>query len=85
MRKSNGTVEDARVGLTGVGTKPSLAIGVAHALIGTDGSDEAVRAAAEHAVDGVTVLEDLYGSVDYKTHLAKVFVSRALKQALAAV
>jgi carbon-monoxide dehydrogenase medium subunit len=85
VRKSNGTVEDARVGLTGVGTKPSLAIGVAHALIGTDGSDEAVRAAAEHAVDGVTVLEDLYGSVDYKTHLAKVFVSRALKQALAAV
>lgn len=85
VKKSNGTVEDARVGLTGVGTKPSLAIGVAHALIGTDGSDEAVKAAAEHALDDVTVLEDLYGSVEYKSHLAKVFVGRALNQALAAV
>jgi carbon-monoxide dehydrogenase medium subunit len=84
VKKSNGTVEDARVGITGVGTKPSLALGVANAIIGTDGSDEAVKAAAEHAVDGVTVLEDLYGSVEYKTHLAKVFVARAVKQALAA-
>jgi carbon-monoxide dehydrogenase medium subunit len=85
VRKSNGTVEDARIGLTGVGTKPTLALGVANALIGTDGSDAAVKAAAEHAVEGVTVLEDLYGSVEYKTHLAKVFVARALRQALASV
>ena len=85
VKKSNGTVEDARVGLTGVGTKPSLARGVAHALIGTDGSDEAVKAAAEHALEDVTVLEDLYGSVEYKSHLAKVFVARAMKQALAAL
>jgi carbon-monoxide dehydrogenase medium subunit len=85
VRKSNGLVEDARVGLTGVGTKPSLALGVGQALIGTDGSDDAVKAAAEHALEDVTVLEDLYGSVEYKTHLAKVFVARALKQALAAI
>ncbi len=85
VKKSNGTVEDARIGLTGVGTKPSLALGVAHALIGTDGSDEAVKAAAEHALEDVTVLEDLYGSVEYKSHLAKVFTARAMKQALAAL
>ena len=85
VRKSNGTVEDARIGLTGVGTKPSLALGVANAIVGTDGSDEAVKAAADHALEEVTVLEDLYGSEEYKSHLAKVFVARALKQALAAV
>ena len=85
VRKSNGTVEEARVGLTGVGTKPTLALGVANAIVGTDGSDEAVKAAAEHALEDVTVLEDLYGSEEYKTHLAKVFVARALKQAIAAV
>jgi aerobic carbon-monoxide dehydrogenase medium subunit len=84
VRKSNGTVEDARVGLTGVGTKPTLALGVVNAIVGTDGSDEAVKAAAEHALEDVTVLEDLYGSEEYKTHLAKVFVARALKQAIAA-
>jgi len=85
VKKSNGTVEAARVGLTGVGTKPTLALGVANAVVGTDGSDEAVKAAAEHALEDVTVLEDLYGSEEYKTHLAKVFVARALKQAIAAV
>ncbi len=85
VKKSNGTVEDARIGLTGVGTKPSLALGVGQALIGTDGSEEAIKAAADHALEGVTVLEDLYGSVEYKTHLAKVFVARALRKALAAV
>ena len=85
VKKSNGTIEDARIGLTGVGTKPTLALGVSNALIGTDGSDDAVKAAAEHALDDVTVLEDLYGSEEYKTHLAKVFVARAIKQAIAAV
>lgn len=81
--KPNGTVTAARVALTGVGTKPTLAGGVAEALVGTDGSEAAVTAAAERAVEGVSVLEDLYGSVDYKTHLAKVMTKRALLKALA--
>lgn len=85
VKKSNGSIEDARVALTGVGTKPTLVGGVTEALIGTDGSDDAIKAAAEKAVDDVTVLEDLYGSEEYKAHLAKVYVARAVKQALAAV
>ncbi|HET8739274.1 MAG TPA: xanthine dehydrogenase family protein subunit M [Acidimicrobiia bacterium] len=84
VKKSNGSIEDARIGVTGVGTRATLAQGVAEALIGTDGSDEAIKAAAERAVEGVTVLEDLYGSEEYKTHLAKVFTARAIKAALAA-
>jgi CO/xanthine dehydrogenase FAD-binding subunit len=44
-----------------------------------------VKAAAEHALEDLTVLEDLYGSVEYKSHLAKVFVARALRKALDAV
>jgi carbon-monoxide dehydrogenase medium subunit len=83
VKKSNGSIEDARIGLTGVGTKASLAEGVSAALIGTDGSDAAVSEAAAHAVDGVTVLEDLYGSEEYKAHLATVYVARAVKAALA--
>ena len=77
-----GTVADCAVGLTGVGTKPTLLTGVADALRG-NGAD-AIEAAAGHAIDGVTVLEDLYGSEEYKTHLAKVYVRRALEQAVAA-
>jgi len=83
VRKSNGSIEAARVAVTGVGTRPQLADGVAQALVGTDGSDAAVKQAAEKAVDGITVLEDLYGSEEYKAHLAKVYVARAVKAALA--
>ncbi len=85
LKKSNGSIEDARVAVTGVGTKPTLAQAAAEALVGTDGSDEAIKAAAGHAVDEVTVLEDLYGSEEYKTHLAKVYVARAVKAALASI
>jgi carbon-monoxide dehydrogenase medium subunit len=68
-----------------VGTKPTLLEAMGAALAGTDGSDAAITAAAEHALEGVTVLEDLYGSEEYKIHLAKVFVARAVKKALAAI
>lgn len=82
VQKDNGSVSACRVALTGVGTHAMLAEGVAEALVGTDGSEQAVKEAAERATDGVTVLEDLYGSEEYKSHLAKVFTRRALTQAL---
>lgn len=83
VSRSNGSISDARVALTGVGLRPELTRGVMEAVIGTDGSDAAVASAADRAVEGITVLEDLYGSVEYKTHLAKVMVKRALTQAIA--
>lgn len=83
VQRSNGSISDCRVALTGVGAKPTLAAATAQALIGTDGSAEAVAAAAAKAADGLTVLEDLYGSVEYKTHLATVFAKRAMMKALA--
>ena len=83
VKRSNGSISDCRVALTGVGAKPTLATATAQAIIGTDGSAEAVAAAAAKAADGLTVLEDLYGSVEYKTHLATVFAKRALMKALA--
>jgi carbon-monoxide dehydrogenase medium subunit len=82
VKRSNGSISDARIALTGVGTKPTLAAGSMEAIIGSDGSDAAVAAAAARAAEGVTVLEDLYGSEEYKAHLARVFVGRALRQAI---
>lgn len=84
LQKDNGSISDARVGLTGVAAKPTLATATAEALIGTDGSDQAIEEAAAKAADGLTILEDLYGSVEYKTHLARVFAKRAIKRALSA-
>jgi carbon-monoxide dehydrogenase medium subunit len=83
VKRSNGTISDCRVALTGVSARTTLAAATAEALIGTDGSAEAVAAAAANAADGLTILEDLYGTVEYKTHLATVFAKRALMKALA--
>lgn len=77
-----GAVADCAVGLTGVGTKPTLLTGVADTLRG--GTAESIAEAAERATEGVTVLEDLYGSEEYKAHLARVYVRRALEQAVSA-
>ncbi|HUO46220.1 MAG TPA: FAD binding domain-containing protein [Acidimicrobiia bacterium] len=84
VSRSNGSISDCRVALTGVAAKPTLASAAAEALVGTDGSEAAISAAAEKAADGLSVLEDLYGSVEYKSHLAKVFTRRALTKAVAA-
>ena len=84
VTRSNGHIASATVALTGVGSRPLLARGAMGALAGSDGSPSAVEEAAARAADGVEVLEDLYGSVEYKTHLAKVFTARAVRQALAA-
>ncbi len=82
VRMENGSVADARIGLTGVSSKPGLAEASAAAVVGTDGSADAVAAAADRAVEGISVLEDLYGSEEYKAHLAKVYVRRALTSAI---
>jgi carbon-monoxide dehydrogenase medium subunit len=83
VAKSNGEVSDARISLTGIGTRPMLATGSMEAIIGSDGSSDAIAGAAARAAEGVTVLEDLYGSEEYKTHLASVYVKRALEEAVA--
>ena len=84
VTKANGSISSATVAVTGVSNKPQLAPAVSDALIGSDGSDASVEAAAAHATDGMTVLEDLYGSEAYKAHLATVYAARAVKAALAA-
>lgn len=78
----NGTVSDARVAVTGVSSKPYLASASAEAIVGSDGSAEAIAAASSHATDGAVVLEDLYATVEYRTHLAEVYVQRALEDVL---
>jgi len=78
----SGLVAECSVGLTGVGTKPTQLTEVADAMRG-NGADAATSAAA-HATKGITVLEDLYGSEEYKAHLAQVYVRKALEQAIAA-
>jgi carbon-monoxide dehydrogenase medium subunit len=51
------------------------------ALLGKAVDAAAIQAAAERAPEGVDVQADLQGSVEYKTHLLKVFAKRALAAA----
>lgn len=67
------TGSDARVAVTGVGTKPQLATAVMDAL----GAGTPIEEASARATEGMTVLEDLHGSEAYKAHLAAVFTGRA--------
>ena len=68
----------ARVGLISMGATPLRASAVEQALAG--GADAA--AAAEHADEGADPSSDVAGSADYRRHLAKVLVRRALGEAI---
>ncbi|WP_149276184.1 FAD binding domain-containing protein [Pareuzebyella sediminis] len=63
-----------KVGVTGVADTPYRATAVEKAYKNNNDSD-----AAEHAVDGVEVMEDHFADAEYRTHLAKVMVKRALE------
>jgi carbon-monoxide dehydrogenase medium subunit len=83
VQGTDGSVVDARIAVTGVSSKPYLASASAEAVVGGNGSEDAIAAAGAHATDDVVVLEDLYGSVEYREHLAGVYVKRALEDVLA--
>jgi aerobic carbon-monoxide dehydrogenase medium subunit len=82
VASSGGSVSHARVAITGVGEVPYRAKGVESALTGSDGSAEAVAAAAEHAADGQTVNGDIYADRDYRSKMAVVYTRRAIDAAL---
>ena len=78
VRRSNGSIAEARVGLANMGTTPLRASGVERALAGASASADAVRAAAEHVAEGTHAPSDLSGQADYREHLAAVLTRRAV-------
>ena len=81
VRRSNGSVAEARVGLTNMGSTPVRATATEDALAGTEASAAAVAAAAEHAADGTSPSSDLHADADYRRHLARVLTRRAVAAA----
>jgi carbon-monoxide dehydrogenase medium subunit len=74
-----GTIAEARIGLTNMGSTPIRARAVEEALAGQPLSDDAaVRAAAAKAADGTNPPSDLNGDADYRRHLATVLTRRAV-------
>ena len=82
VRVDGGTIAEARVGLTNMGTTPIRATGVEQALVGQPATADAVRAAAEHAIEGTAAPSDADAASDYREHLAKVLTGRAVLAAV---
>ena len=81
VRRSNGQVAEARVGLTNMGSVPIRAAAVESAAAGAQASAQALRAAAASADEGTNPPADLHGAPDYRRHLARVLTGRALEAA----
>jgi aerobic carbon-monoxide dehydrogenase medium subunit len=81
VRRSNGQVAEARVGLTNMGTVPIRAAAVEAAAAGAPATAEALHAAAASAAEGTQPPADLHGAPDYRRHLARVLTGRALEAA----
>lgn len=78
VRRVNGSIAEARIGLTNLGNTPLRATAVESALTDVEASTGAVAAAAEHAAEGTNAPSDLSGQSDYREHLARVLTKRAV-------
>ena len=78
VRRDNGSIAEARIGLTNMGSTPLRASATEQALSGQTASADAVAAAAESAADGTAPPSDLSAKADYREHLARVLTKRAV-------
>jgi carbon-monoxide dehydrogenase medium subunit len=81
VRAEGGTISEARVGLTNLGSTALRATATEAALAGAPATEDGVRAAAERAADGTSPPSDLNGDSDYRKHLATVLTRRAVLKA----
>ena len=84
VRTEGGTIAEARVGLTNMGSTPLRAHSVEEALAGRPVTEDAVREAAALAAEGTNPPSDLNGQADYRRHLAGVLTRRAVLAAAGA-
>ncbi|MFE3857585.1 FAD binding domain-containing protein [Streptomyces griseorubiginosus] len=77
VRRDDGHIAEARIGLTNMGSTPLRATATEEALTGA-GDPPAVARAAESAAEGTRPPRDLSGSPEYRTHLARVLTGRAV-------
>jgi aerobic carbon-monoxide dehydrogenase medium subunit len=83
VRVQGGSIAEARVALTNMGSVPVRATAVEQALVGQSATADAIRTAAASAADGTTPPVDANADADYRRHLAGVLTRRALEAASA--
>ncbi|QBI21777.1 xanthine dehydrogenase family protein subunit M [Egibacter rhizosphaerae] len=78
VRRENGAIAEARVGLTHMASVPLRAEAAEQALAGVPAEEDAVAAAAARADDGADPPSDVNAAPDYRRHLAHVLTRRAV-------
>jgi len=78
VKADGGTIAEARIGLTNMGSTPLRARSVEEALAGVAATEDGVREAAAKATEGTNPPSDLNGDADYRRHLAQVLTRRAV-------
>ncbi len=81
VKADGGTISEAKIGLTNMGSTPLRAASVEAALAGKSAGD--LADACSSAADGTNPPSDLNGDADYRRHLATVLTSRAVAAAAA--
>lgn len=76
----DGTVNFARIGVTGASDTAYRAEEVEQALLGKKLTEEVIREAAALVAEGREMNEDLFASGDYRRHLLQVYTARALRK-----
>jgi aerobic carbon-monoxide dehydrogenase medium subunit len=80
VKADGGTITQARIGLTNMGSTPLRARAVEEALVGRSVDD--LGDVCSQAADGTNPPSDLNGDADYRRHLARVLTRRAVAAAL---
>jgi len=79
----SGALSKVAIGITGVGSHAFRAAKTEAELKGKKPSPEVLKKACEQASGGVTALDDIHASADYRLDMARVFARRALEAAIA--
>ena len=78
---TDGTCTAASVAITGASTRTTRAGTVEAELVGKKLDEATVAAAAQHAAEGLELVEDIHGSKAYRAQMTVVMARRAILQA----
>jgi carbon-monoxide dehydrogenase medium subunit len=81
VRRENGTIAEARIALTNMGSTHLRASATEAALADAEATDAAIHGAAQLAAEGTSPASDQNGRSDYREELARVLTHRAVSKA----
>lgn len=80
-RRTDGELDEVRVGLTNMGATPVRAMAVEAAARNIPAQRQAITEASQEASAGTEPPSDIHAQSDYRRHLARVLTGRAINEA----